>query len=55
MRDNKHCAICREYVPQDQRHVRVSAETVVEDRPEEEFYLLHLSCWDSLSAGWGQP
>lgn len=50
-----YCGICREYVAMDQRHVEVDAETLGEDVPEEEFYVFHLDCWDSLSAGWGRP
>ena len=50
MRDSVYCGICREYVPMDQRHVEISAETIAEDVPEQESYVLHLDCWDSLSA-----
>lgn len=49
------CGICRQYVDMSQRHVEVDAETVAEDVPEEDYYVFHLACWDSLSAGWGRP
>jgi len=55
MRDNLTCAICRDYVPLDQRHVEIKAETVGEDQTEEDYYIMHLSCWDSLASGWGRP
>jgi len=38
-----------------QRHVEVDSETLAEDVPEQEEYVFHLDCWDSLSAGWGRP
>ena len=55
MRDDLRCAICREVVAMDQRHVEIEAATVAEDAPEEEYYVLHLSCWDSVGSGWGRP
>lgn len=50
-----YCAICRNPVDRSQRHTEVDAETVGEDAPEHESYLFHLSCWDSVSSGWGRP
>lgn len=53
--NDSYCAVCRNHVDRSQRHVEVEAETVAEDVPEQEFYLFHLSCWDSISSGWGKP
>jgi len=55
MRDDLTCAICREHVAMDQRHVEIEAATLGEDRPELEDYVLHLACWDSVGSGWGRP
>jgi hypothetical protein len=53
---NRHyCAICRDTIDMSTRHVEVEAETLGEDAPEYESYLFHLSCWDSIASGWGQP
>jgi len=53
--NNHYCAICRNPVDMGSRHVEIEAETVGEDAPEQESYVMHLSCWDSLSSGWGRP
>jgi len=37
------------------RHVELEAETVGEDAPEQESYLFHLPCWNSVTEGWVQP
>jgi hypothetical protein len=37
------------------RHVEMGAKTVGEDVPEEEAYLFHLDCWNSLTEGWVEP
>lgn len=37
------------------RHVEMGAKTVAEDAPEQESYLFHLDCWNSITEGWGQP
>lgn len=49
------CGICRRQVDMGARHVEIEAETLGEDIPEEESYVMHLSCWDSTSSGWGRP
>lgn len=52
---NQYCAICRKPVDMGARHVEIEAETLGEDVPETEAYVLHLDCWDSVGAGWGRP
>ena len=53
--DYPYCAICRHEVDPGERHTVVEGETKGEDKPEVETYYFHLSCWDSLSSGWGNP
>jgi hypothetical protein len=49
-----YCAVCRHHVDMAERHVEVEAETLAEDAPEQEAYVFHLRCWDSVAAGWGR-
>lgn len=49
-----HCAICRMKIDLSSMHVDVGAETIA-GPPESESYLFHLSCWNSVSEGWGPP
>ncbi len=37
---NRYCAVCRQTVDMASRHVELEAETVGEDAPEEESYLV---------------
>lgn len=53
--NHTYCAICRNHVPMDQRHVEIEAEALGEDVPEQERYVMHLDCWDSVASGWGRP
>jgi hypothetical protein len=51
-----YCAICRGRFEPDQDHVKVDAELLrIDDRNEEELYVFHPTCWNSLTDGWGEP
>ncbi len=39
---NRYCAVCRQTVDMASRHVELEAETVGEDAPEEESYLVFI-------------
>lgn len=49
-----YCAICRRHVDMGQRHVEIDAETLAEDAPEQEHYIMHTRCWDHVASGWGR-
>jgi hypothetical protein len=38
-----------------ERHVEIDAETLGGAAPEQEHYIMHVRCWDSVAAGWGVP
>ncbi len=51
-----YCAVCRRQVAPDQDHVRIEVETVrTRDRNEQDSYVMHARCADSVLSGWGRP
>jgi len=56
MQDDYRCAVCREIVHRDDTHVTVEAEELPRERFDNQAsYLFHVTCWDSVASGWGEP
>lgn len=51
-----YCAICGNRFEADQDHVKIDAEHVrVNDKNDQEMYVLHPECYRRLTGGWMEP
>jgi hypothetical protein len=51
-----YCAICGNHVPRDRDYVSVlGTHKLINDRNEQDDYILHRECWNNLTEGWELP